>query len=385
MMDFSLSKNLPRAAGMNYSIRNVESLLTPGLCIYEEVVERNIARTIRLLDGAPNRWRAHVKTAKLGQVMGMIRKSGVTAFKCATTLELRAVCEAGAEDVLVAYPVMGANAVRVRAIAKEFSGVRISALVDAEEHIGQWNGSGVGIFLDVNSGMNRTGAALQRVRELCGKVLDAKLEFRGLHFYDGHLREENLEARTKEAHRGYDGLLSVVESLRQSGIAVQEIVTCGTPAFPCALSYAPFRSGEFLHRVSPGTVVYGDMISEIQLPKTFGYERAALVVSRVVSKPLAGIVTCDAGHKSVSADSGIPNCEVWNWPNLIPGKPSEEHLPLAVPENTKSPKVGEILYLLPKHVCPTVNNFSKAYLIRDNAVARLEPVTAQGHEAGFAE
>ena len=83
-----------------------------------------------------------------------------------------------------------------------------------------------------------------------------------------------------------------------------------------------------MHRASPGTVVYSDATSLTQLPAEWGYQPAAVVISTVVSHPKSNYLTCDAGHKSVSADAGIPTCAVIGHPDLRPLKPSEEHLPI---------------------------------------------------------
>jgi D-serine deaminase-like pyridoxal phosphate-dependent protein len=135
-----------------------------------------------------------------------------------------------------------------------------------------------------------------------------------------------------------------------------------------------------VHRVSPGTIVYCDATSLAQLPGEYGYVPAVLVLSRVVSRPRDGIVTCDAGHKAVSADAGIPTCVVVGHPELMPLAPSEEHLPVSSGEEMRNPQVGESIYLLPRHVCPTVNNFDSALLVRDNQIASVEKVSARGHE-----
>ncbi|HVS74555.1 MAG TPA: alanine racemase [Candidatus Acidoferrales bacterium] len=373
----------PALSPAAYAIRGLQDVLTPALAVYSEFVENNIRATLRLLDGEGDRWRPHVKTAKLGCIMQQLVASGVTNFKCATTLELRTACRVGARDVLVAYPLQGANALRVREIAAEFPRARVSVLVDSAASVAQWSGSGVGIFVDVNPGMDRTGIArgdhveLQRVMDA---ILQARLEFRGIHYYDGHLRQADLRERTAAAHRGYDELLELAASLEKSGTPVTEIVTSGTPTLPCALSYARFRGGRFEHRVSPGTVVYGDSSSIALLPEEYGYRQAVLVVSRVVSHPAPGILTADAGHKAVSADAGVPTCAVLGRPELVPRSPSEEHLPIEVPAGALKPAVGEFLYLLPRHVCPTVNNFDEALIVARGKITRIERVTARGRE-----
>ncbi|MGA8539008.1 MAG: D-TA family PLP-dependent enzyme, partial [Terriglobales bacterium] len=94
--------------------------MTPALAIYLDVVEQNVSITLRLLGGDPNRWRPHVKTSKLLVTMKLLVDAGVRNFKCATTLELITGCEAGAADVLVAFPCVGVRADRVQEIARLF-------------------------------------------------------------------------------------------------------------------------------------------------------------------------------------------------------------------------------------------------------------------------
>jgi D-serine deaminase-like pyridoxal phosphate-dependent protein len=116
-----------------------------------------------------------------------------------------------------------------------------------------------------------------------------------------------------------------------------------------------------------------------QLPG-FGFRAAALVLTRVISQPTPAIITCDAGHKSLSVDSGVPNCQILGHPGLLPQRPSEEHLPIEIAAGAEAPKVGSLLYLLPRHVCPTVNNFDYALLIDAGELRGVERVSARGRE-----
>lgn len=367
-----------------YRLSNIDDVLTPALLVYPEAISSNIEQTLRLLDGDPNRWRVHVKTAKLEYALRMLAERGVRNFKCATTLELLVACRSGANDVLVAYPMVGANARRVSEIAEAYPHVRISVLSENEAQIQQWRGHSVGVFLDINPGMNRTGIEQSHGAEavrLARAVSDAGLEFRGLHYYDGQYGGVEEPERTKATHAGYDRLLEVASEIERSGVTVPEVITAGTPTFPCSLAYANFRGKKFVHRVSPGTVTYNDATSLAQLPSGYGLRPAVLVLTRVVSRPRKGMVTCDAGHKAVSADAGVPTCLVVGHSELAPLSPSEEHLPMAVAGEAPGPEVGEALYLLPRHVCPTVNNFDCALLVRNGQIETVERVTARGREA----
>ncbi len=367
-----------------YRVSAIDDVLTPALLLYPEIVASNIKRTLDSLGGDADRWRVHIKTAKLGYTLHLLVERGIRNFKCATTLELLVACRSGAGDVLFAYPAVGANARRVREIAEQFSRVRISVLAENEQQIRQWRGSRVGVFLDMNPGMDRTGieqSHSDKIVELCRAIGSLGLEFRGLHYYDGHLGGMEMRERTAAAHAGYERLLKMVSEIERSGMRVPEVITAGTPTFPCSLAYQGFRTGGFIHRVSPGTVVYFDATSLAQLPSEYGYRPAVLVLTRVVSHPRAGIITCDAGHKAVSADAGVPTCVVVGHSELTPLSPSEEHLPMTVQGGAVGPQVGEALYLLPRHVCPTVNNFDCALVVRDGKIKAVEKVSARGREA----
>jgi len=363
-----------------HHILNTDDILTPALVLYPDIVTANITSTLNLLAGNPDRWRAHVKTAKLNYTLRMLLDRGVVNFKCATSLELLQACENGAKDVLLAYPVMAANARRIQQIRDRFPQVRVSVLVENDDQVRQWRGSSIGVFLDINPGMNRTGinqTRTSKVFDTARAVLDARLEFRGLHYYDGQYGAVAEPERTSQTHAGYDQLMNLVGGLETREIRVPEVVTAGTPTLPCSVAYQRFQNASFIHRVSPGTVVYNDATSLTQLA-ALGYAPAALVLTRVVSHPHPGIVTCDAGHKAVSADAGVPTCVVAGHPELTPLSPSEEHLPLAVKEGSNAPNEGGVLYLLPRHVCPTVNNFDAALIVRNGAIESVEEVSARG-------
>lgn len=366
-----------------YRIAGIEQVLTPALAIYPEIVDANIRATLALLGGDADRWRPHVKTAKLGFVMKRLVDHGIANFKCSTSLELVTVCGNGASDVLVAYPMVGANARRIRAIADQFPETKVASLVESREQIEPWKESRIGLFIDVNPGMDRTGIEQDRVEEiisLAREIDNAGSVFRGLHYYDGHLSSLALPQREAVAHKGYDRLMEIVAAFERADIPIEEIITAGTPAFPCTLSYSGFSQASFVHRASPGTLVYNDCSSLAQLPATHGYRPAAVVVSTIVSHPSPRRFTCDAGHKTVSADSGVPTCAVIGHHDYAPSKPSEEHLPIDLSAGSAAPRVGDALYLVPRHICPTVNNFDQALLVINGRIVAVEGVTARGRE-----
>ena len=212
MIDSKLADEL---APQNYKVDSDE-LLTPALAIYPDLVRHNVQSMLRLLDGDASRWRPHLKTVKLASMIRLLVDFKVTSAKCATTLELLVACQSGMRDVLVAYPHSGRNVRRIAEIAEEFPEVHVSSIVESEEQVRAWIGARVGLFIDINTGMDRTGMRHDSVKEiaaLASTIEAADLVFRGIHFYDGHATEADVEQRTTKAHSRYDELLAVVASL----------------------------------------------------------------------------------------------------------------------------------------------------------------------------
>jgi D-serine deaminase-like pyridoxal phosphate-dependent protein len=367
---------------MHHDLKGMDHVLTPALLIDPAIVDANIAATVRLMGGRADRWRPHVKTAKLESTMRQCVQQGVRNFKCATTLELLTVCAAGASDVIVAHACSGPKATRVREIAEAYPEVVISAVVEDKSQLSAWPDRQIGLFIDVNPGMNRTGidqGNVEGVVQLAQQIIQAGFHFRGLHYYDGQNGQMDLQERKQAAEAGYRQLMVLVAALRVLHIPVPEIVTSGTPTFPTAVGFSPFEDAATIHRVSPGTVVYNDLTSLAQLPDC-GLEAAAMVATTVISHPMPDVITCDAGHKSMPVDAGVPNCAVLGHPDLEPLKPSEEHLPIRIKPGAYKPRIGEVLYLIPRHVCPMINNFDDALLMRDGRLPEVVSVTARGRE-----
>ncbi len=358
----------------------LDELQTPALVVYLDRVRENVARMIDYVGGA-DRWRPHLKTTKLPEVWAELLAAGVRQFKCATTREAAVMLDLASArgehiDLLVAYPHRGPSLRRLGELAGAAKDADVSVLVEDPLML-QAVPSTLGVFVDLNPGMNRTGVPLDRADVIEAIARGAAARFRGLHYYDGHLYGQDLEARRSQIHAGYEALLEAVARLDICGLRVGEVVTAGTPAFHHALQFERFVHVPFAHRVSPGTVVFHDARSELQNPDV-SLEPAALVLARVVSHPADGLLTCDAGSKSVAAEAGDPCAFPLGARGLEALTPSEEHLPLRC--TGERPARGQELLLVPRHVCPTVNLAEHALLVERGRAPRLVPVAARGHE-----
>jgi D-serine deaminase-like pyridoxal phosphate-dependent protein len=353
----------------------LEDLQTPALLIRLDRVRANLARMRELLGGDVGRWRPHVKTSKIPEVLDLVLEAGVEHFKCATTREAAILLERAHApiDVLVAMGHHGANRDRLAALARAHPRHRLSLLTEDASHAASTRATApeLGLFVDLDPGYGRSGIPLRDRERILATAAACEEQLVGWHCYDGHIHDGAPRDRQARCEAVYAELLAAVAPL---GHGELEIVTSGTPTFPFALRHPGFFGRN--HKVSPGTVVYWDERSAAL--GIDGFAPAALVLARVISAG-AGRATCDAGSKAVDAAAGDPCAIVVDWPHLRAATPSEEHLPLRA-ESGSVPSLGALLQLVPRHVCPTVNLADEAVLLDGERVVGIVAVAARGHE-----
>lgn len=363
-------------------------IMTPALVIYADKVEHNIQAMLSYMGGNASRWRPHLKTTKSPYVYGLLIDAGVRHFKCATVREAGCLLDVLAKrgisdaDLLIAYPLQGPALSVAGELAETFPSTHISVLSEDPEHIAQIPHT-LGIFVDVNPQMNRTGIPLTDYQSIHTVAQAAGKRFRGLHFYDGHIHDEAAAQRREASHALYTQISETIGQLAIDGLPCDELITSGTPTFRYALDYPGFADGniadsEVIHRVSPGTVVFHDFQYD-SLLEDLELKPAAMLLSRVISHPRGDLVTCDAGSKSIAAEAGHPVAFVLDHPELVARPPSEEHLPLHC-TSTNKPKRGDTLLLIPRHICPTVNLAEQALLMKADGTAEVIEITARAHD-----
>ena len=353
-----------------------QSIVTPALVIDLGAARRNLRAVLERTAG-PGRWRPHVKTAKVPEAMALFVDEGIRRFKCATLREAevlgRLLAGGAGGDVLLAHHLHGPALDRLAEIAQATPGVVFSTLVESVEQVVDVPPE-VGIFVDLDLGMHRTGAPLTAARAISAA---AGPRLRGLHAYDGHRHEADPAERRRLVHAGYDELPALVRQLSAAGIEVAEVISAGTPAFPAALEHPGLATlPGTVHRVSPGTVVYHDLRSTAQNPD-LPAEFAATVLTRVASLPGEDRFTCDAGSKAIEAAAPDMIATALEIPGARCLGQSEEHTVFRTEGDR--PERGALLRLVPGHVCPTVNLANDAVLVEDGRLVGRAAVTARGH------
>lgn len=345
-----------------YEVENVDEIPSPALLVYPDRIDENIRRTIACV-GDPARLRPHVKTHKMPDVIRRQLAAGITKFKAATIAETEMVAEAGGKDVLLAYQPVGPNVRRLRELADRHPDVRFGTLADCEATVrnldAAFAGSGrdFAVYLEVDCGMHRTGI------EPGGRAIDiyrmieqaANLTVGGVHAYDGHLHDSDLNVRTEKCEAEFQLVRTMIEELQEEDLPVPELVAGGTPTFPVHARHADVTC-------SPGTLFLWDYGYGTKVPD-MDYLVAAVLLTRVISKPGRNRVCVDLGHKAVAAEQPQPRVRFLNLPVEEPVMQSEEHLVLATDRDDL--EVGDVLYAVPRHICPTVALHSHAQVIEN--------------------
>lgn len=343
-----------------YEVRNVADVPSPALLVYPERITSNIARMVEIA-GTASRLRPHIKTHKMPEILRLQLKQGIGKFKASTISECEMAAQAGAKDVVLAYQPVGPNIARLLQLIRNFPDTEFSALVDDPNATRQIEaeaakqGAVVELLVDLDIGQRRTGIepgpqAIQLYRQ----ISDSKhLRVGGLHAYDGHVHDTDVAERTRACDEAFAPVEKMREDLAASGMHVQRVVAGGTPTFA-------IHAARPAVECSPGTCVLWDHSYGTAHPDLH-FAPAALVLTRVISKP-GNRVCLDLGHKAIASENPHPRVHLLDAPDARFVGHSEEHLVFET-DQPHDFKVGDVLYGVPWHICPTVALHSEAVVV----------------------
>ncbi len=361
-----------------YCIDNECDVSSPALLVYPDRIENNIKKMISVVKD-PEMLRPHVKTHKMPEIVRMQMKQGIRKFKCATIAEAEMTAECGADDILLAYQPVGPGIKRFFMLKKKFPHSRISCIADCENIIRHLSENAVisntqtSVWLDINNGMNRTGVAPGNSASELFKLIAGlpMLNAEGLHVYDGHIHEKDLSLREKACNDAFLPVLSLISSLTGDGKLKLKVVAGGTPTFPIHAR----RSGV---ETSPGTALLWDYGYSSSF-HDMNFLHAAVLLVRIISKPADNMICIDLGHKAVASEMPQPRIFIPEFGNYEIISHNEEHMVIRTTEAEKI-KVGDILYCIPYHICPTVDRFDKVSVVRNTSVNEQWNVEARKRE-----
>jgi D-serine deaminase-like pyridoxal phosphate-dependent protein len=318
------------------------------------------------------------------EMIRLQRASGITKFKCATIAEVEMAAEAGVADLLLAYQPVGPNVHRTVELVRRFPQTKFSIICDDAEAIrtvsetmqsafgfrgnGPKAGPQLDVLLDIDVGQHRTGVAPgAKAGELYQLIANLPgLKPGGLHAYDGHITHSDPAERARCCESAFAPVAALRKELINAGLPVPTIVAGGTPTFRMHAAREDVEC-------SPGTCVFWDAGYAAKLPD-LEFLQAALVLTRVVSKPGSDRLCLDLGHKAIAAEMPPPRATLLGLEDAKPVMHSEEHL---VVETGRADdfKAGDCIYGVPWHICPTVALYSAAVVIENGKIVGTWRVT----------
>jgi D-serine deaminase-like pyridoxal phosphate-dependent protein len=359
-----------------FKLTNEADIPSPALLVYVERAEENIRRMI-VAAGGTERLRPHVKTHKMPALIDRQLRAGIRKFKCATIAESEMTARAGAPDVLLAMQPVGPNIDRLVKLIRAYPQTKFSTIVDNPETAKQLSAAAkaanltIDVLVDIDVGMHRSGVSADAVGVSVFLTVGnlPGLRATGLHVYDGHIHDTDLDTRRHNAEQAFDPIGRFVKTLREAGREIHTIVAGGTPTLPLHANRAGVEC-------SPGTCVLNDVGYAKKYPD-LQFQIAAAVLTRVVSKPFGTNRIClDLGHKSVASENPQPRAEFPQLPDATPVMHSEEHLVLET-SAAREIEVGQAFYAFPRHICPTVALYSEAVAVVNRTGGERWPVTAR--------
>lgn len=155
------------------------------------------------------------------------------------------------------------------------------------------------VYIDIDNGMHCTGfPANEDIVCFYKQLLELPyLSCVGLHIYDGHINDKDFEQRKKRCENDFIPVREAINKIRAIELPIPKIVAGGSPTFTIhSLDHEIF--------CSPGTNIlwdrgYSDLLKEQH------FLHAAVIMTRIISKPLEEVITTDLGHKSVAAENPI--------------------------------------------------------------------------------
>jgi D-serine deaminase-like pyridoxal phosphate-dependent protein len=352
---------------------------SPALLVDLDRLDANLGRAADYAASHGLALRPHVKTHKSPYVAAAQLRLGAKGLTCATPREAEVMADVS-DDVLLAYPPVGRA--RARRVAALSPALRVLVALDSAQAASELARAArdarreIGVYVELDLGMHRVGtptvdgavALARHVTECDG------LTFEGLAFYPGHIRQPISEQDA--ALESLDTALArAIERFHEAGLPPRVVSGGSTPTL--------WRTHEVpgVTEIRPGTYVFNDR--QTVATGACAWDDCALtILATVVSTSIPGQVVIDAGTKALGrepmADASDGFGQLLDRPDIVVSRMSEEHGILDLGTSGWRPAVGDIVRVVPNHVCVAVHLQDMMYGVRGDRLERSWPISARG-------
>ena len=343
---------------------------TPVAVIDMDRVERNIVRIQAACDAAGLANRPHIKTHKSPVLAKLQIEAGAKGITCQKLGEAEVMADAGIDDILISYNLLGEEKMARLAALQARADMTVAAdnptVVASLTQAAAASGRPLSVVVECDTGRKRAGVetpaeAIALAREIASSD---GLTFAGFMLYP-------TEGGWVEAQKFYDEAL---EGVRAYGLDARQVSTGGTPN----LNNLGKLKGATEHR--PGTYIYNDRM-QVAAGVASWDDCALNIYSTVVSRagPDRGIL--DAGSKTLTSDTGSGldgHGLILEHPEARIARFAEEHGFLDLARSNTRPQVGDVVRIVPNHVCVVVNMMDEVVMVRGEEIVGTLRVEARG-------
>lgn len=376
----------PLASGKNEPhTREILGLETPCLVIDSSVVDANISAMADAVSRLGVTLRPHAKTHKLPQMAVKQLAAGAAGITVAKISEAEVMAGSGIRDIFVAYPLVAWSKLE-RAARLSRSGVRLIIGVDSIEgarriaDVAVREGVVLEVRLELETGLRRTGVILEHAVQLAAQIHALEgIKLSGIFTYRGAMLGGAATLDLKAAgHEEGRLMASAAAVLRSAGIPIQDVSVGSSPTARFAAEI------EGITEVRPGTYIYQD-----RMQAAFGLcaleDCAGVVLATVISRPSGDLIVIDGGSKTFATDVQPGNAPLFlkgfghilGDPDAVLERMNEEHGMIRIQPEAQY-KVGDVIRIIPNHICSTVNLHSFVYISDSSGQLVKTPVAARG-------
>lgn len=363
----------------------IDQLETPCIVIDMAKTEKNVAKMQEAADKYNCSLRPHIKTHKMPLFARMQLAHGASGITCAKVTEAEVMADGGAEDIFIAYPMVGEFRIK-RAIELAKRIKRLILAVDSTECAVMLNeaaktaGITLEVRLEVDTGAKRTGVLRNQAAKLAKEIHGlSNLELTGIYTFKSLVYQDKAteDKHLAGAEEG-DLMEQIACEIRNAGIPIKEISAGSTPT---GLEVA--KTGK-VDEIRPGTYLFNDYMLYKEGAAAMEDIAVRFYVT-VVSVPCLEYAVIDGGTKTFPMDIPL-DAPPYYYPGyaLVEGnedlqlkRMNEEHGIITSKKGDTGLKAGDKLALIPIHICTAVNMQNQVYLY-DGESLRQEKVAARG-------
>jgi D-serine deaminase-like pyridoxal phosphate-dependent protein len=351
--------------------RIARELGTPAVAIDLDVVERNIRRLQDACNAAGLANRPHIKTHKSPVLAAMQRDAGAKGIPCQKLGEAEVMAAAGLDDILISYNLLGEEKMaRLARLVRDGITVRPCCdnpvAVDYYADAARQAGREIGVLVECDTGRERAGVetpgeAIALARRIAGHP---GLRFDGLLLYAPEDKLAESQVFLDETKAG----------LAEHGLEAKIVSTGGTPN----VATLGTIKGATEHR--SGTSIFNDRMM-LRCGAATLEDCALAVYATVVSRAGKDRGILDSGSKTLTSDTGgglDGHGLIREFPKARIKGFAEEHGMLDLAACDPKPEIGDIVSIIPNHVCVVVNMVDQMATVRGNELVGTLPVAARG-------